>query len=387
MTILIRTGKPSPNCFPFSGMSIKLKDADTEIQLSDKDLHDAFQYALMPGGLPELRQWFESFQAKLHDPGPAGTWGCGMGSGSQDLLYKAFQVFTDPGDSVLIDTPAYSGVLGFLKADGHDLIGKVATARDSIQRRRFGIYCAREDSETMAIQQASAPSLIEILRLAKEHDFLIFEDDAYYFLDFASSTTKPRSYLALESQVNNQTGRVLRFDSMSKIMSAGLRLGFLTTSLPILNTVNMITGNTNLQPPSTSQVIALSILRQWGHSGFLAHAARTADFYRCRRDALLAAAEKHLREKARWEAPQAGMFLWLELQLPPGRDTLEILSKYAVQAGVIGVPGTAFMPGGGKTRYLRLSYSLLGEEEADEACRRISRLVELVVAEDGMQGC
>jgi hypothetical protein len=49
-------GKPSPDCFPFSGMSITLKGTCEQIQLGEKDLHDAFQYALIPGGMTELRQ-------------------------------------------------------------------------------------------------------------------------------------------------------------------------------------------------------------------------------------------------------------------------------------------------------------------------------------------
>ncbi len=40
----------------------------------------------------------------MHNPGAAGSWGCAIGSGSQDLLHKAFQVFTDPGDSIMIET-------------------------------------------------------------------------------------------------------------------------------------------------------------------------------------------------------------------------------------------------------------------------------------------
>jgi len=73
---------------------------------------------------------------------------------------------------------------------------------------------------------------------------MIFEDDAYYFLDFADPATKSRSYLSLESDVNGETGRVLRFDSLSKIVSAGMRIGILTTSSHILPKVNIITTNT-----------------------------------------------------------------------------------------------------------------------------------------------
>lgn len=73
---------------------------------------------------------------------------------------------------------------------------------------------------------------------------MIFEDDAYYYLDFADPITKPRSYLSLEVEVNGETGRVLRFDTLSKIVSAGIRIGVLTTSAYILPKVNIITSNT-----------------------------------------------------------------------------------------------------------------------------------------------
>lgn len=50
---------------------------------------------------------------------------------------------------------------------------------------------------------------------------MIFEDDAYYFLDYSDPSTKARSYLGLEAETNRETGRVVRFDSLSKIVSSG----------------------------------------------------------------------------------------------------------------------------------------------------------------------
>ncbi len=47
-------GKPNPDCFPFSGISITLKGTDEQIELNETELHDAFQYALLPGGIADL---------------------------------------------------------------------------------------------------------------------------------------------------------------------------------------------------------------------------------------------------------------------------------------------------------------------------------------------
>lgn len=73
---------------------------------------------------------------------------------------------------------------------------------------------------------------------------MILEDDAYYFLNFEDGPNrKSRSYLALERMVNGETGRVIRFDSLSKTVSAGMRLGVLTGPLPIVKNVIKLTEN------------------------------------------------------------------------------------------------------------------------------------------------
>jgi tryptophan aminotransferase len=145
----------------------------------------------------------------------------------------------------------------------------------------------------------------------------------------------------------------------------------------------MVCANTplSLQAASITQVLALALLRHWGHEGFLTHTSKASDFYRRKRDVFVAAAERHLRGKATWEVPTAGMFLWINLLLPPGQDSFEVLNKSAIAAGVIAVPGMAFMPSKSKTSQLRASFSLVTEEGADEACRRIAVLIDHAFAE------
>ena len=75
------------------------------------------------------------------------------------------------------------------------------------------------------------------------------------------------------------------------------------------------------------------------------------------------------------------MFLWINLRLPPGQDSFEVLSKSAIAAGVVAVPGIAFMPSRSRTCQIRASFSLVTEEGAEEACRRIGVLVDLAVDE------
>lgn len=141
-------------------------------------------------------------------------------------------------------------------------------------------------------------------------------------------------------------------------------------------TKNHVDNFDSLQPSSTTQLLALKLFQQWGHIGFLEHCTKAASFYRQRRDAFAAAAEKHLRGKATWDVPTAGMFFWLTLLLPPGKDSFDLISKDGVDNGILAIPGMAFMPNPRKTCQLRASYSLITENEIDEACRRIGNLVD-----------
>ncbi|KAL2123583.1 hypothetical protein VTJ04DRAFT_4038 [Mycothermus thermophilus] len=395
--ISLVAGKPNPATFPFAKVSITLND-DKTLVLDDAVLSEALQYGL-PAGHPGLLKWFEGLQQAVHGIDRSGNWMCCVGNGSQELIHKAFQVFTDPGDAVLLETPAYPGVSAFLRADGMELV-EVGSGRDGIDARDLErvLECWPMDRPLPKVlytvptgsnptgRTCTEANKARVLRLAKRYNFMIFEDDAYYFLNFEEDPSKrARSYLALEQEVNGETGRVMRFDSLSKIVSSGMRLGILTGPVSAVQKVVKITENINLQPSSTTQVLALALFRHWGYSGFLEHCAKAADFYRAKRDAFAAAAEKYLQGRATWEAPAAGMFFWLKLILPPGYDSFELLSKKGIEQRILAIPGMAFLPNMRAACELRASYSLVSEADMEEACRRIARLVDEAWLEDFLE--
>lgn len=82
------------------------------------------------------------------------------------------------------------------------------------------------------------------LKLAKEYDLLVIEDDAYAFLYFGPEEKKARTYFRLEPEINQEVGRVIRFDTFSKILSSGMRLGFATAPKAFLDRMDLITANT-----------------------------------------------------------------------------------------------------------------------------------------------
>ncbi|KAL4758922.1 aminotransferase-like domain-containing protein [Aspergillus foveolatus] len=371
--ISLVAGKPSPETFPIAEITISLKGAPKgtgRIVVDGDELNQALQYGL-PRGNAQLIQV------------------CSVAY--QELIHRVIQVFTDPGDPVLLETwvSLPLGVAGFLRADGQQLIPVYSDAHGldpaSLEQalskwpgnspRPKVLYTTPTGSNPTG-QSCIESRKAEILRLAKRFNFIILEDDAYYYLNYGDEKKRARSYLALEREVNGESGRVVRFDSLSKIVSPGMRLGILTAPAAVVDKVVRITENINLQPSSTTQLLALSLLRHWGQAGFLKHCAEAAEVYRRRRDVFVSAAKRHLQGRATWVVPTAGMFVWLELKLPPGMDSFELLRSQGMKNGVLAIPGVAFMPGGEQTCYIRVSFSLVPEGDMDEACRRIAGLVD-----------
>ena len=77
---------------------------------------------------------------------------------------------------------------------------------------------------------------------------------------------------------------------------------------------------------------------------------------------------------AEWETPEAGLFFWFRLLIPSG-DSAELIQTVAFKNGVLALPGTVFLPRGGKTAYVRASFSLLDEDDVDKALKRLKEAI------------
>ena len=98
----------------------------------------------------------------------------------------------------------------------------------------------------------------KIYQIACEYDLLIMEDDPYYYLQFTNGNRIP-SFYSMDTE-----GRVLRFDSFSKILSSGLRLGFVTGPKPLIERIMLHMQVSSMHTTSLSQFIALDLLNEWG---------------------------------------------------------------------------------------------------------------------------
>ncbi|KZS92528.1 PLP-dependent transferase [Sistotremastrum niveocremeum HHB9708] len=395
--ISLLAGKPNPTTFPITSLSFTTRSpfdpsVSSTIKLEGKALNEGLQYNLT-SGLPDLVSWITELQERSHERKAEEGWRVSMGVGSQDVISKCVSALLDDGDSVFIETPAYPGIVPLFQSMNINIIeiptdskGIIPEAMSEIldswepekPKPKF-LYTIPVGSNPTGVT-ASGKRRLEVLALARKHNFLILEDDPYYYLYYGKAP-RPPSYFTLESwDRSSPAGRVIRFDSLSKILSSGFRLGFVTGPLKILKAIDMQTALSNLQASSFAQAVCLAILQSWGYEGFYAHTLRVATFYKERRDMFVSSMERYLPGLAQWNVPEAGMFIWLNLLVPPAPncdepDSEQLIRTKAFAAGVLAVPGLYAFPLGRINSFVRVSFSLLEQDDMDEACRRLANVI------------
>ncbi|KAE9406259.1 PLP-dependent transferase [Gymnopus androsaceus JB14] len=404
--ISLLAGKPAPSTFPFTSLSFTAKDptsetSETTITIPQDQLAPGLQYS-DTAGIPDLLRWItglqESVHGRKHDRNGVGEgvegWRVSMGSGSQDLISKAVRTMVSPGDSVLVESPVYAGVIPIFKhlhckqievqtdANGirSESLEEILKNWPQGEKRPKVLYTVPYGCNPTGMT-ATLERRKEVLRLAREYNFIILEDDPYYYLYYGKAA-RPPSYFALEAtepfgaeaEGITEVGRVLRFDSLSKILSAGLRIGFATGPEALLRRIDLLTSTSNLQVSSLTQLITFHLLQSWGYDNFLLHTRKVSEFYREKKDVFERALERWLGSStneegtnegrlAEWNSPASGnVFLSSEEE-----DSRALIETHAFANGVLALPGT--------TPYVRASFSLLGEAEVEEAMKRLRKTV------------
>ncbi|XP_070710761.1 kynurenine/alpha-aminoadipate aminotransferase, mitochondrial [Pempheris klunzingeri] len=389
--ISLAGGAPNPNTFPFQSASITVKNGQT-VTFDEAAMKRALQYSAS-NGIPELLTWMKNLQKNLHNPPTTGytpengQMDMCVTTGSQEGLCKVFEMLVNPGDNVLLDAPTYSGTLAALQPLGCNLInvpsdqhGMIPAALKEVLSRWDPSEVHKPDSTVPKIlytipnggnptgASMTAQRKEEVYKLARQYDMLIIEDDPYYFLQF----DKPWAPTFLSMDVD---GRIIRTDSFSKILSSGLRIGFVTGPKPLVDRVVLHIQASTMHTSTFTQLMVSQLLHSWGQEGFLQHIDGVIEFYRKQRDAMISSADKWLKDVAEWHAPSAGMFLWIKLK--GIADTQQLIMKKALEKEVLLVPGGVFMINSSDPcPYVRAAFSLSTPEQIDEAFRRLSSLIK-----------
>lgn len=291
-----------------------------------------------------------------------------------DLLAKAF---LDPGDVIFCGLPTYLGAIQSfslfqadkigvpLQEDGMDLDvleEQIAEAR-RVSKVLKAIYVIPDFQNPAGITM-SLEKRKRLLEIARQEDLLIFEDNPYSQLRFAGEAVP-----TLKSMDEN--GRVIMLFTLSKVLSAGLRLAFLIAQEDLIEILLRMKQASDLCTSKLTQHLAARYIKDYGMED---HLRILRERYRAKRDAMIAALEKYMptKEGITWTRPDGGLFLWV--RLPEGIDTEEMFPR-ALEHKVAYVSGSAFYVDGGGKNTMRLSFSVNSEDEIEEGIKRLCQVV------------
>lgn len=334
-------GNPSPAALPDETVS---RIAQEVLKENGKTI---LQYGATEGYAPllqSLKPWVEE-QLGCAIPALLPVTGSTQ---AMDLLCKAL---IDPGDAILVEDPTFLGNMQCMRLYQARLV-PVESDEDGLMLDRLEEAMCRYHPKLLYViptfQNPTGKTLAAnrrkpIAELAAKYGVVVAEDDPYRDLRYAGTP-------APSIKSFDEEGWVVFLGSFSKIISPGLRVGYMAGDAGILRKCTMGKQSTDVHTANLNQAIVDQFLRQGLLPG---HIATIRQSYKRQMDAMLEELER-FPAGVRSTKPEGGLFIWVEL--PEGLDALSLLPK-AVEKHVAYVPGTHFFAEGGHENTLRLNFS------------------------------
>ncbi|WP_206524262.1 MULTISPECIES: PLP-dependent aminotransferase family protein [unclassified Mesorhizobium] len=365
-------GIPDPALFPAEA----IRDAYADV-LGGAEAGAALQYQVSEGYLP-LRRWLAGQMGKLGVACDEAN--IFITSGSQQALDYLGKLFLSPGDTALVTWPTYLGALQAFNAyePRYDRLTPAggnmtpdayrAAAAANGGKAKFAYLVpdfANPTGNTLNREQREA-----VLDLAGELDIAVLEDAAYRALRYDGDGEPPILALDCARSGGIDKARTLYCGSFSKILSPGMRVGWVCAPRHIVEKLVLMKQASDLHSPSINQVV----MHRVAEAVFEGQVEKLIDAYRERRDGLLSALEAHMPEGVTWSRPEGGMFVWVTL--PEGADATELLARSVKEARVAFVPGNAFYADGTGRNTLRLSFTLADRRAVSEGIPRLAAILK-----------
>jgi len=313
-------------------------------------------------GYPALRHWI----AQKHGVDDSQVL---VTNGSMQADAFLFEELVSHGDEVVVERPTYDRTLLSLRDVRGAKMHPVSLEGDglSIDELRSLLEGGARPKLAHVIPNFQNPagytlSLAKresLLALAREHGFVIFEDDPYVELRFRGER------LPTMLDMDRDGESVVYASSFSKTVCPGIRVGYLVGSTELIGRIAKRATGTYISP----NMVAQSIVHEFCASGALDRSIETVKNALEERVAKLTAALEREIPEARFQAPDGGYFMWVEL---PEGTSVDELFEAAAARGVQFVKGSDFLLEGGENA-LRLAYSGVTVDQIDEG---ISRLAE-----------
>jgi len=369
--ISLSAGYPAPDVFPWDDLQ-----AITAQILARHD-GNTLQYGATRGYRPLIEHLIKNtlpardIHARFED--------VIITSGSQQGLDMVGRVLIDPGDSVIVELPTYSGAIAAFHnlqaslvgvpqdADGIDIQALDRAAADLAKQGRPAKFIyVTPNFQNPAGLLMSARRRRELLDTARRHDLVILEDDPYgsiYFEDVTTlADTRP-------IKADDTDDRVIYLGSFSKILVPGLRVAWMVAPNAIAQKVELCKQAADISSGVFDQRIVHGALAG-GVIDRIAPGLRA--HYQAKRTVMEQALTTHLAGRVKWTSPRGGFFLWIEM---PGIDDRQLFER-AIEEKVSFVLGSAFFVNGHGHEFARLAFSGINHEQIQDGIRRLAAAIK-----------
>ena len=328
--ISFAAGNPSPLSFPVEDLAALSADIFAHQSTA------ALQYSVTEG-YPPFR---EAIKARMKE-----KFGIGrdfdetiVTTGGNQAVELCCKVMCNEGDVVVCENPSFIGALNAFRSNGAKTVG-VPLRDDGIDTDMLDNLLASTPRAKMLYliptfqNPAGVTSTLEnrkkVYEIAKKYGVLIFEDNPYGELRFAGEDVP--TYKSFD-----EDGLVMYCSSFSKILSAGMRIGYACGPAPVIQ--KMVVAK-QVEDVHTNIFFQMLCYRYMTERDLDAHITEIRKIYRAKATLMLSELDRHMPKCVKYTRPEGGLFLWCTL--PGGVSSADFVKK-ALERKVAVVPGTAF---------------------------------------------
>lgn len=351
-------GLPSPATFPVERMQ---QAFDTVLA---REGRVALQYGPSDGYGP-LREWVaESLSTSGAKIVPEQVL---MTSGSQQALDLLGKVLIDEGSKVLVETPSYLGALQAFSVyqpqfvsvttDDHGLVPEAVASFAAGARLLYALPNFQNPTgRTLSVERRAA-----LVEACAKLGVPLIEDDPYGALSYRGEP--------LPKMVTMNPNGVIYMGSFSKVLTPGIRLGYVVAPLPLVRKLEQAKQAADLHTAQLTQMVVHEVVKD----GFLNdHIPTIRKLYADQCQAMLSALTEFFPKGASWTKPEGGMFIWVTL--PKQIDSMKLLEE-AIEHKVAFVPGGPFYANEAEHNTLRLSFVTVPPEKIREGVAMLGKLI------------
>ena len=365
--ISLAAGNPSAASFPIE----KIRAISEQIFLTCPV--EALQYSVTEGYAPLRAQVAQRLKERFS-----------IGTDSDDVIITTggqqgidltAKVLCNEGDTVICENPSFIGALNAFRSYNTKLVG-VDVEPDGINVEMLE-KALRENPRTKLIyliptfQNPSGVTMSyekrrAVMALAEKYNTVILEDNPYGELRFDGEDVP-----TLKSMDTN--GRVLYCSSFSKILSAGMRVGFVCGNRELIQKIVVVKQVNDVHTNIFFQMLASKFIEIYGLDE---HIASIRALYRAKSSLMVGELEKNFGDTLTFVRPQGGLFIWCTL--PEGYDSA-LFTRRALENMVAVVAGNTFSPDkDAVSRSFRLNYSTPSDEQIIEGVARLKKTFDSI---------